>query len=126
KNPVTPADEEDPIGEVDEGEGDGDDEKQEGDDVTSRNATHRFVPVGASVPLAGLGAVLDAGSFDNTSPLVLASDKKTVRCEDGGAGWVRLRYRDDVTENKVQTLVVVCVDEVGDCMDLPRLSADLE
>ena len=50
------------------------------------------------------------------------------RCPvERGRGFVRVRYREEqAPKNQVQTIGIVCIDEVGNCTDLPRVSFDFE
>lgn len=97
-------------------------------DATLRLATHRFLPVGSSLSIADLGTILEIASVEPPSDVVTYSDTEgAITCNQGGTAFVRAQYRHaDAPKNRVQTLLVVCVDEAGDCGPLPRASLDLE
>lgn len=82
---------------------------------TLQYAAHRYVAVDDTIHLGGYGVLLDSGSFGSGNVIAVDAEVGTARCADGGAGWVRFRYREDGAENQVQTLIVVCADETGGC-----------
>ena len=87
---------------------------------------HRFLPVGKSISLRQFGALVEVVSVDDGA-LAFDSGSETLRCERGGRGFARIRYRDVAADkNQIQTLGVVCIDEIGDCAALPRLAFDFE
>lgn len=91
-----------------------------------RYAAHRFVAVDDTVDLRDLGEYLEDGVLDGETVLEVDASQTTAQCKSGGVGWIRFKYRDVQGSNGVQTLIIVCVNEEGECTDLPRIEADLE
>jgi len=88
---------------------------------------HRFIGVGQSFSIAGLGEVLGVESIGGGGVLNHDVAAEVVGCATGGAGFVRARYRDPgVQKNRVQTVAVVCIDEVGDCEGQAPVALDFE
>ncbi len=92
----------------------------------SRYVAHRLLQVGAEADLTEAGQVLEVIDFSSEGSLAYDAATGAIRCTRGGAGCVRVRYRDDVTQNSVQTQCFVCIDQTGDCGGAPRLALDLE
>ena len=89
-------------------------------------SAHRFLPVGESTSLEGLGIVLETVALDDGA-ISYNEASATVTCHQGGRGFVRVRYREAPTvKNEIQTIAVVCIDELGDCTGLTRVSYDFE
>lgn len=87
---------------------------------------HRFVDVGDSIDVSGLGEILEVSPFAGVT-LVHDSEAETVTCNAGGTGFVRARYRaEGVDKNQVQTMAVVCIDETGDCDGQTTVTANFE
>ena len=79
------------------------------------------------MPIGSLGGeVIEVVSLDEGAISYDEGDR-TVTCDGGGRGFVRVRYRDSgAQKNQVQTIGVVCVNEIGDCTGLPHLPFDFE
>jgi hypothetical protein len=89
-------------------------------------ASHRFLSVGASTTLNGLGTVIEVASLSGDGVLQHDPEANVVSCAKGGTGFVRARYREDASKNQIQTLGIVCINEVDSCVGHPRASFDLE
>ncbi len=92
----------------------------------SRYVSHRLLPVGAEVDLAEAGQVLEFNYLSTAGSVEYDEAEGVIRCMSGGAGCARLQYRDNATQDGVQTQCFVCVDETGDCGSSARFDLDLE
>lgn len=97
-------------------------------DATLALAAHRIVPVGSSVDVAAHGTILEVASVDPIGVLTYSPSDARVTCVRGGLGIVRARYREPrgTDDNQIQTQVITCIDELGECTGQPRVSFDLE
>ncbi len=89
-------------------------------------APPRWLAVGDAMELPSLGPLLGHGSLDARGELTVDHAAGTLACSAGGVGWLRADYRLPADENHVQTLVVACVDETGDCTGLDPIVVQLD